>query len=119
MAKIELRPWDPVAHLASHEDCIGYLDVALEEDDPALVFEVLGDIARFKGMHDVAEAIGDNSGQIFEAPSAERIAQLDTILKALRALGLSFYAGPRRQVDDYERDVDSPGISVDEQKIAD
>lgn len=119
MPKIELHAWDPVEHLHDHQDCIGYLDVALEEDDPVLVFEVLGDIARFKGMNEVAEALGDNSGQIFEAPSAEQVAQLGVVLKALRALGLSFYAGPRRDADQYQSDEESPDISAGEQQVAD
>ena len=119
MTKIELRAWDPVEHLRNHEDCIGYLDVALEEDDPVLVFEVLGDIARFKGMNEVAEALGDNSGQLFEAPSAERVAQLGMVLKALRALGLSFYAGPRREAEQRQPEEKSPDVSAGEQQVAD
>ena len=51
---IELRAWDAAEHLESDEDIAAYLDAALEEGDPALVVAVLGDIARARGMTQLA-----------------------------------------------------------------
>jgi probable addiction module antidote protein len=46
----ETRPWDAAEHLETEEDMSAYLEMALEEGDPALVTAALGDIARAKGM---------------------------------------------------------------------
>ena len=54
MAKTVTTPWDPADHLKSEEDMAAYLEAALEEGDPALVAAALGDIARAKGMTQVA-----------------------------------------------------------------
>jgi probable addiction module antidote protein len=54
MAKTVTTPWDPVDHLKSEADMAAYLEAALEEGAPGLVAAVLGDIARAKGMTQVA-----------------------------------------------------------------
>ena len=54
MPKTTTTPWDPAEHFASEEDMAAYLEAALEEGDPALVAAALGDIARAKGMSQLA-----------------------------------------------------------------
>ena len=51
-------PWDPADHLQSDEDMVAYLEAALAEGDAALIAAALGDIARAKGMSQVASAAG-------------------------------------------------------------
>lgn len=58
MGKLVTTPWDPADHLATEEDRAAYLEAALEEGDPALVAAALGDIARAKGMSQVAREAG-------------------------------------------------------------
>jgi probable addiction module antidote protein len=58
MAKTETKPWDPAEHFASDEDMAAYLEAALEDGDASLVAAALGDIARAKGMSDVARDAG-------------------------------------------------------------
>ena len=58
MAKIQTRPWDAAEHLETDEDMAAYLEAALEEGDPALVAAALGDIARAKGMAQIARETG-------------------------------------------------------------
>ncbi len=55
-----LTPWDPVEHLTSEEAIAGYLDVTMEEagGDPALMAAVLGDIARARGILELAKKTG-------------------------------------------------------------
>ena len=50
--------WDPADHLRTEEDRAAYLEAALEEGDPMLVAAALGDIARAKGMSQVARDAG-------------------------------------------------------------
>lgn len=47
-----------VEHLETGEDMAAYLEAALEEGDPALVTAALGDIARVKGMTQIANETG-------------------------------------------------------------
>lgn len=54
MAKTKTRPWDAAEHLKTDEDMAAYLEAALEDGDPALVSAALGDIARAKGMTEIA-----------------------------------------------------------------
>src|SRR6266567_824996 len=54
MAKTISLPWDPAEHLETEEDMAAYLEAALEEGDPSLVSAALGDIARAKGMTQLA-----------------------------------------------------------------
>ena len=58
MAKPQTRPWDATEHLETDEDMAAYLEAALEEGDPALVAAALGDIARAKGMAQIAREAG-------------------------------------------------------------
>ena len=58
MAKTKTTPWDPAEHLETDEDIAAYLEAAFEEGDPALVAAALGDIARAKGMTQLARETG-------------------------------------------------------------
>jgi probable addiction module antidote protein len=54
MGELDATPWDPADHLATEEDKAACLEAALEEGDPALVAAALGDIARAKGLSQMA-----------------------------------------------------------------
>ena len=54
MGELDATPWDPADHLATEEDRAAYLEPALEKGDSALVAAALGDIARAKGLSQMA-----------------------------------------------------------------
>ena len=54
MTKASSSLWDVSEHLKSNEDRAAYLEAALDDGDPALITVVLGDIARAKGMTQIA-----------------------------------------------------------------
>ena len=56
--KVETRLWDPAEHLETDEEIAAYLDAALEDGDPTLIVAVLGDIARARGMTQLARKGG-------------------------------------------------------------
>jgi probable addiction module antidote protein len=56
--KLKTTVWDPAEHLESEEDIAAYLEAAFEEGDPSLIAAALGDIARAKGMAQVARDAG-------------------------------------------------------------
>jgi probable addiction module antidote protein len=73
-----------------------YLEACLEEadGDAAFVAKALGDIARAKGMTQVARDTGLSRESLYKALSGERIPTFDTILKVVAALGLKLHAEP-------------------------
>jgi probable addiction module antidote protein len=88
VAKTRTRIWDPAEHLRSKADIAAYLEAALEEGDPALVAAALGDIARTKGMADIARKSGLGRESLYKALSREGNPEFATVLKVVRALGL-------------------------------
>jgi probable addiction module antidote protein len=68
-----------------------YLEAALEEGDATVVAAVLGDIARAKGMSDIARDTGLGRESLYKALSAEGNPEFSTILKVVKALGLRFH----------------------------
>lgn len=84
-------PWDPVEYLQNEEDMLLYLGAALEENDPVLVVAVLGDIARAKGMTQVARDTGMGRESLYKALSPHGNPEFATVLKVMQVLGLRFY----------------------------
>ena len=94
MAKTITTLWDPADHLDTEEDMAAYLEAALEEADPALVAAALGDIARAKGMTQVARDAGLGRESLYKALSPSGNPEFATILKVISALGLQLHAAP-------------------------
>ena len=94
MSKTITIPWDPVDHLKTEVDMAAYLEAALEERDPALIAAALGDIARAKGMSQVAREAGLGRESLYKALSPTGNPEFGTILKVVTALGLQLHATP-------------------------
>lgn len=92
MAKTETFPWDAAEHLETEEDMAAYLEAALEDGDPSLVAAALGDIARAKGMTQIARESGLGRESLYKALSPEGNPELATVLKVVRVLGLRLHA---------------------------
>ena len=92
MAKTQTVPWDAAEHLETEEDMAIYLEAALEENNSALVAAALGDIARAKGMTQIAREAGLGRESLYKALSPEGNPELATVLKVLKALGLRLHA---------------------------
>ena len=58
MLKTVTTVWDPADHVKTDEDMAAYLEAALQVGDSALVAAALGDIARAKGMTQIAREGG-------------------------------------------------------------
>lgn len=88
MAKTKTSAWDAADHLKSEEDIAAYLGAALDQGDAALFAAALGDVARAKGMSEVAQATGLGRESLYKALSAEGNPEFATVLKVLKSLGL-------------------------------
>ena len=94
--ELTLSKWDVVEHLQTEEDMAMYLEAALEENDPAFIAAVLGDIARAKGMTQLAEKTGLGRTSLYKALSPNGNPEFSTILKVIDALGIKLHATPTR-----------------------
>jgi probable addiction module antidote protein len=94
MAKTSTTRYDVAEHLRSPEEMAAYLEACLEEadGDAAFIAKALGDIARAKGMSEVARDAGLSRESLYKALSGERSPSFDTILKVVHALGLKLHA---------------------------
>ena len=92
MTKPTTRIWDPAENLQSEEDMAAYLEAALEEGDASLVAAALGDIARAKGMSQLARETGLGRESLYKALSPSGNPEFSTILRVVSALGLQLHA---------------------------
>ena len=86
----EARPWDTADYLNSEEDIIGYLDAVLEENDPALLYVALGNVARARGMTQLSKDTGITREGLYKALTAESNPGFETLQKIVGALGYRF-----------------------------
>lgn len=86
--------YDVAEHLRTPEEMAAYLEACFEEanGDAAFIARALGDIARAKGMSQVARDAGLSRESLYRALSGERTPSFDTILKVINALGLKLHA---------------------------
>ncbi|MBI5550370.1 MAG: putative addiction module antidote protein [Desulfobacterales bacterium] len=94
MAKTTTTKYDVAEYLRTSEEMAAYLEACLEEadGDAAFIAKALGDMARAKGMTQVARDSGLSRESLYRALSGERSPGFDTILKVIRALGLKLHA---------------------------
>ena len=86
--KIKTIAWDAAAYLKSDDHIAHYLEAAFEDGDSSLVAAALGDVARAKGMAQIAQAAGLGRESLYKALSKEGNPEFSTVLKVMHALGL-------------------------------
>jgi len=88
--------YDIAEQLRTPEEMAAYLDAWLEEapEDAADIARALGDIARAKGMSQVARDAGLSRESLYKALSETGNPSFATVLKVARALGVKFHAQP-------------------------
>ena len=94
MSTLKLRKWDSAEHLKSEDDMAQYLEACLQEagDDAAFIAKALGNIARAKGMSQLARDTGLGRESLYTALSGEGNPSFATILKVTSALGIQLHA---------------------------
>ena len=85
---LKTKLWDASEHLDSEEMIFAYINAAFEENDPALVTAAIGDIARARGMTNIARLAGVSRESLYRALSTKGNPTIKTLLAVLGAAGL-------------------------------
>lgn len=80
--------YDAADYLKSEEDMLAYLEAAMEDGDGAVIATALGNIARARGMMQLARDTGLTREGLYKALSADGNPSLGTVLKVMKALGM-------------------------------
>ena len=91
--------WDAADFLDDAEMIADYLEVTLEDGDPALIAKALGSIARSKGMTEIAKKTGITREGLYKALSGDGDPKLSTFLGVIKSLGLRLTVKPARDTD--------------------
>ena len=88
--------WDTAEFLTDDEAIVEYLKAALEENDPAFFMKAVGNVARAKGMTNIAQETQIGRPSLYKALSGERDPRIGTVMKVLAALDIQLTITPKQ-----------------------
>ena len=94
MSKIKTRPFDMANYLHDEAEVAEYLRQVLEDGEPCELAAALGDIARARGMTQLARDTGLSRESLYKSLSGERAPSSDTLFKVIRAMGFKLSLEP-------------------------
>ena len=80
--------WDAADYLETEADIAAYLNAAFEDGDTSVIAAALGDVARAKGMTQLAKKTGITRDGLYKALSPTGNPSFDTVQKVVKAFGL-------------------------------
>ena len=90
----QIRPFEVANYLNDQADIAAYLQVAIDDGDPAVLAAALGDIAKARGMTQLARDTGLSRESLYKSLSGERSPSSETLFKVIRALGFKLAVKP-------------------------
>ena len=93
-ARIKMLPFDAARYLTDDAAVAEYMTAVLQTDDPDLLLLALADVARARGMAQVAKDAGLGRESLYKALAPGAKPRFDTVLKVARALGVRLSAHP-------------------------
>lgn len=90
----QIAPFDASDYLDSEEVIAAYLDAALEDPNPDVFLAAVRDVAKARGMSQLAKSAGLGRESLYKALSPGAKPRYDTVLKLMRALGVQLHAMP-------------------------
>jgi probable addiction module antidote protein len=88
------KTFDVAEFLEDEETIAEYLNIALEDPNPEMLLLAVRNIARARGMTQLARDTGLGRESLYKALSEGAKPRYDTILKVVRALGVKLHAEP-------------------------
>ena len=89
---LKLLPFDAARYLTDDAAVAEYMTAVLETGDPDLLLLALGDVARARGMAQIAKDAGLGRESLYKALAPGAKPRFDTVLKVARALGVRLHA---------------------------
>ena len=90
-------PFDSAVYHDSREAIGAYLEEAMKTNDPAFIAHALGQVARARGMAEIAKEAGLSRESLYKALSAGGNPEFGTVLKVMPALGLELPITPSKR----------------------
>ena len=84
----DLPEFDITEYLEDDQAIVEYLSIVLEENDPALLAAAIGDIARARGMTEIAKATGLSREAFYKALRADAQTRIDTANRVCQSLNV-------------------------------
>ena len=91
-----IRAFDAADYLDSDEVIAEYLNAALEDENPDVLLQAIADVAKARGMTQLARDTGLGRESLYKALTPGAKPRYDTVLKLMRALGVDLQAAPSR-----------------------
>jgi probable addiction module antidote protein len=92
---VKTTDFDAASYLDSEEMIAEYLNQALASGDTDLLLSAIGDVAKARGMAQIARDTGLGRESLYKAFTVGAKPRFDTVLKVLRALGVEMHAYPQ------------------------
>ena len=86
--------FDAADYLDSEEVIAEYLNVALASEHPDQFLQAIADVARARGMAQLAKDTGLGRESLYKALAPGAKPRYDTVLKLIRALGVELHMSP-------------------------
>jgi probable addiction module antidote protein len=92
----KFAPFDAADYLDDEQVIAEYINAALEDENPEVLLQAIADVARARGMSQLAKATGLGRESLYKALAPGAKPRYDTVLKLVRALGVELHATPLR-----------------------
>ena len=92
--KLETKPFDIAEYLDNEEIIAEYLSEAAAVENPDVLLSAIGDVAKARGMTEIAEKSGLGRESLYKAFAVGAKPRHETLSSVLRALGLKFSIVP-------------------------
>lgn len=94
MAKVKVTEFDIAKYLQTEEDIANYLSAVLEENDSSLLTAAIGDVAKARGMTEIAKNVGMSRTSLYKSLSKEGNPEFSTIINVMHSLGVKLSISP-------------------------
>jgi probable addiction module antidote protein len=91
---IKTQKWDVTEHLGTEEKIALYLEAVFEDGDPATIAAAIGDVARARGMSQIAKDAGLSRESLYRSLSLDGNPEFATIIKVIKAIGFDITVTP-------------------------
>jgi len=90
----KVAKFDAADYLDNEEVIAEYLNAALDDENPSVFLAAIGDVAKARGMTQLAKETGLGRESLYKALAPGAKPRYDTVLKLIRALGMELHATP-------------------------